>query len=105
MEWMHTPSPKPWNTGITASILSPGLNMGLKKAAELAHLQEYHTQSYPEKSSWIDQLLSVEEKPNTYIDSRLRQMLGDLYEPVMQLKLDQHRNRLQARLPYDVSVK
>jgi protease-4 len=81
------------------------LDDAVKKAAELAHLQEYHTQSYPEKSSWIDQLLSVEEQPNTYIDSRLRQMLGDLYEPVMQLKLDQHRNRLQARLPYDVSVK
>ena len=29
MEWMDTPRPKPWNTGMTASILSPGLNMGL----------------------------------------------------------------------------
>ena len=29
MVWMDTPRPKPWNMGITASILSPGRNMGL----------------------------------------------------------------------------
>ena len=29
MECMHTPSPKPWKIGMTASILSPGLNIGL----------------------------------------------------------------------------
>ena len=26
--WMHTPRPKPWNSGIAASILSPTRNMG-----------------------------------------------------------------------------
>ena len=29
MVWMDTPRPKPWNMGMTASILSPGRNMGL----------------------------------------------------------------------------
>ena len=28
IEWMQTPSPKPWNSGIAASILSPGRNIG-----------------------------------------------------------------------------
>jgi len=27
MEWMLTPKPNPWKMGITANILSPGLNI------------------------------------------------------------------------------
>ena len=29
IEWMQTPRPKPWKSGMAESILSPGLNMGL----------------------------------------------------------------------------
>jgi len=42
---------------------------------------------------------------DTYIDGQLRQVLGELYEPIMDLRKDEQRNRLQARLPFNVSVK
>lgn len=82
------------------------LDNAVKKAAELAKMDEYHTASYPAKTDWIDELLSTdEETASSYLNSQLRQALGNLYEPVMQLRQDQMRNRLQARLPYSVNVK
>ena len=78
------------------------LNDAVKKAAELANVKEYYTTSYPEKEDWFDSLVNSAEKPGTYLDSELRQALGDFYEPIMQLRLDQRRHRLQARLPFSV---
>lgn len=81
------------------------LDNAVKKAAELAKLDEYHTASYPAKADWIDDLLSAsEDDASNYLNSQLHQALGDLYEPVMQLRQDQMRNRLQARLPYAIRV-
>ena len=39
------------------------------------------------------------------IDGELRNFLGELYEPVLELRRDQQRNRLQARLPYSTLMK
>ena len=89
------------------------LDDAVKKAAELAHLQEYHANAYPAKKSWTEDLFDdKDEKSGSYLDkltqarlqSQLRMVLGDLYEPFLQLRLDQLRNRLQARLPFSVSV-
>lgn len=80
------------------------LNDAVKKAAKLAKLDEYHTASYPEEKDWLDQLMDDKEKPGTYLDAQLKQMLGDFYEPVMQLREEQLCNRLQARLPFPTSV-
>ena len=91
--------------GIKLDAQMGSLNDAVKKAAELASLQEYHTAAYPAKTEWIDNLLNSDEKKGSYLDSQLRQALGDLYEPVMQLRLDQMRNRLQARLPYSIAVR
>lgn len=82
------------------------LDDAVKKAAELAKADEYHTTNYPAKVGWMDSLLSsTEESATSNLDSQLRLLLGELYEPIMQLRLDEQRNRLQARLPFDVSVK
>ena len=80
------------------------LDDAVKKAAELAKMSEYHINSYPVKTDWIDQLLKGEKRPDTYLDAQLHQALGDLYEPIMQLSYDQQRNRLQARLPFSAAV-
>lgn len=80
------------------------LNDAVKKAAELAKLDEYHTATYPAPDSWIDQFLPSENK-GSYLDAELRSLLGDLYTPVMEMKMNTKRNRLQARLPYSVSIK
>jgi protease-4 len=77
------------------------LDDAVSKAVELAKLsdEEYHTSVYPEKGSWMDNLFGNEKK-GSYLDSELRSVLGELYEPVMELRRDQQRNHLQARLPF-----
>lgn len=69
-------------------------------------MKEYYTSAYPEKVDWLDNLLNDEEKPNNYLtNNQLKVLLGELYEPVMELRLNQMRSRLQARLPFSISVK
>ncbi|MCR4583646.1 MAG: signal peptide peptidase SppA [Prevotella sp.] len=80
------------------------LDDAVKKAAELAKIGEYHTKSYPYQQTWLDQFLAMEEK-GTHLDGKLRLLLGDLYEPVVELRKNQERNRIQARLPYSVTIK
>ncbi|MDE5784105.1 MAG: S49 family peptidase, partial [Prevotella sp.] len=82
------------------------LDDAVKKAAELASLEEYHTASYPAKTGWMDALLaSAEKKKGSYLDEEMKEMLGDLYEPLMEVRKDRQRNRLQARLPFSLTVK
>ena len=80
------------------------LDDAVKKAAELAKLDEYHTATYPAKSSWLDQLLA-ENKKGSYLDSELRNILGDHYESWIFLRTINKRNKLQARLPFFTKVK
>jgi protease-4 len=81
------------------------LDDAVKKAVELAKIgDEYYTKAYPAAQDWIDGLLKSEEK-GTYLDGELRAVLGDAYEPFMQMRLDQQRNRLQARLPFTTTLK
>ena len=85
------------------------LDDAVKKAAELAKVDEYHTATYPGKGSWLDSFLPKENK-GTYLDSRLqaeiKALLGDLYEPLMEIRNDlQNNSRIQARMLEDVRVK
>lgn len=76
------------------------LDDAVKKAAELAKLSDYHTKKYPEAGNWYDQLLDMAENRGTYLDEELRTVLGDFYQPFIDARRDQQRNRLQTRLPY-----
>lgn len=76
------------------------VNDAVKKAAQLAGLSEYYTAAYPEKTGWIDQLMNTDDATGTYLDGQLHQVLGDLYEPFTEARMNQQRNMLQARLPY-----
>ena len=76
----------------------------IKKAAELAKLKEYHRKNYPAAASMMDKLFA-EEKQGSYLDGEMKALLGDLYEPVVEMRKDMQRNRLQARLPWEVRIK
>lgn len=76
------------------------LDDAVKKAAELAKLSEYHTTNYPAPTSWIDKLMDMSENRGTYLDEELKATLGELYQPFINARRDQQRNRIQARLPY-----
>lgn len=82
------------------------LNDAVKKAAELADSKEYYTAAYPSQPSWFEQLLAAtEESKGTYLDQQMQEMLGDLYEPFIELRKDRQRNHLQARLPFATTIK
>ena len=82
------------------------LDDAVKKAAELAKLDEYYTASYPGQGSWMDQFLPKENK-GTYLDGQLREFLGDLYEPLMQIRnnLKNNNSHMQARMLDDIRVR
>ena len=82
------------------------LDDAVKKAVELAKLDdEYYTKNYPAKEDWVDNLFDSAEEKGTYLDGELRTLLGSMYEPVMQMRLDEQRNRLQARLPFTTTLR
>ena len=81
------------------------LDDAVKKAAELAKLDEYHTAAYPGEVSWLDNLLSKDNK-GSYLDAELRELLGDAYLPLMQIRNDiKNNSRIQARMLEDIRMK
>ena len=85
------------------------LDDAVKKAAELAKLDEYYTASYPGKGSWLDAFMPKENK-GSYLDGKLqaeiKALLGDLYEPLMEIRQSiQNGNTIQARMLEDTRVK
>ena len=77
----------------------------VKKAAQLAGLKEFHATYHPTGGSWLDRLLNKKEKKSDFLDEQLREELGDLYEPIMEMRKDKQRNRLQARLPFSTEIR
>lgn len=80
------------------------LDDAVKKAAELAKLDEYYTAPYPAKTSWLEELMEKENQ-GSYLDAELRNILGDEYESWVFLRTINKRNKLQARLPFSTRVK
>ncbi len=81
------------------------LDDAVKKAAELAKVKEYYTSPYPNEGSWLDQFLPKENK-GSYLDSELRNMLGDLYQPLMEVRMTlKDGSRLQAKMLEDLRSK
>ena len=80
------------------------LDDAIAKAAELADASDYHTESYPAEESWIDWLLPA-DAGDDYIDTHVRALAGDLYQPLMLMKSACTADAIQARLPYYIIVK
>ena len=79
------------------------LDDAVKKAAELAKLKEYHTTGYPEPTDWWESLLE-QGNNGSYLDSELRQALGEYYEPLRLVKTINRQSAIQARLPYFLNI-
>jgi protease-4 len=79
------------------------LDDAVKKAAELAKTESYYTKAYPESAGWFEQLLDKSDK-KSYLDGELRQVLGDLYQPFVELRRDMQGSRLQAKFPYQLNL-
>ena len=81
------------------------LDDAIKKAAELAKVKDFYTVSYPGKGDWMDNLFPKENK-GTYLDGELRLLLGDLYQPLLEIRQTiKDGSRIQARMLDDIRVK
>lgn len=81
-----------------------GLDDAVKKAAQLAKLDEYYTYSYPAVKGWWEQL-TAEMAGGNYLDEQMTMFLGEYYKTFMLLKTMNRQNAIQARLPFNISVK
>lgn len=81
-----------------------GIDAAVAKAAQLAKLSEYHTNTYPAPTDWFEQLFNTFGGGN-YLDGKMRAALGDYYEPVILLKQMNQLDALQARIPFFLNIK
>lgn len=82
-----------------------GLNRAIAKAASLAKCKEYYAQTWGEAPSLLEQLLNQSTGIDTYLDAKLKNTLGALYEPVMMMNEYEQMDKVQARMPYIISIK
>ena len=80
------------------------LDDAAKKAAELAKLDDYHPQAYPELENWTDRLMKQLSDNNNYLESAMRELWGSHYHDWVMLRTASKRNRLQAALPFSIVV-
>ena len=80
------------------------LDDAVKKAAQLAKLDEFKTETYPAPTDWFDQIMD-KSKNNSYLDEQLRATLGEYYEPFRYIKQMNSQSAIQARLPYFLIMK
>ena len=81
-----------------------GLDMAVAKAAELAKLKEHHTEAYPAKKTWVEQLMEG-MVTDDYIDGKMKAALGEYYTPFMTLTNINRQEAIQARMPYHIIIK
>ena len=78
----------------------------VKKAAQLAKLDEYHTSAYPGKGDIFEDLLQgTSAVSGNYLDAQMRTTLGEYYEPFMLLKNLNKQNAIQARIPFYMNIR
>lgn len=77
-----------------------GLDAAVDKAAKLAKLTDYHTDSYPAAEDFLTQLFSRMTGNGNYLDEQLQAALGEYYQPLMLIRDVKNYNPLQARMPF-----
>ena len=77
-----------------------GLDVAVDKAAKLAKLTDYHTDSYPAEEDFLTQLFSRVTGNDNYLDEHLQAALGEYYQPLMLIRDVNNYNPLQARMPF-----
>ena len=80
------------------------LNVAVAKAAQLAKLDDYYTESYPATEDWLTTLLKGATSSN-YLGDQMKVMLGEYYEPFTLLMNMNRQNAIQARVPYYMNIR
>lgn len=82
-----------------------GVEVALRKAAQLAKLTQWHSTAYPVLPDYLSQLLDFPGAARgNYLDEQMRQSLGAYYEPFALIRDLQTQNPVQARLPFEPNI-
>lgn len=82
------------------------LDDAVKKAAQLAKIDEYYASEYQTPSSWYETLLaSASGNSGSYLDEQMQATFGELYEPLRYIKQVENMSKIQARLPYFLTIR
>lgn len=80
------------------------LDDAVKKAAQLAKMDEFKTESYPEPADWFTQIMD-KTNSDSYLDEQMRANFGEFYEPFRYLKSINSQSAIQARLPFFITIR
>lgn len=80
-----------------------GLDKAVKKAAQLAKIDDYYKVSYPSPVNWFDQIFGENVQDN-YLNEQLYTSLGIFYQPISILRTINQQSAIQARLPYIINI-
>lgn len=75
------------------------LEDAVEKAAQLAKLKAYRTESYPAPRTWYETLL--DERRENYVNGMLQEKFGTYYAPLVNLNRIERMAPIQARLPFE----
>lgn len=82
-----------------------GVEVALRKAAQLAKFTQWHSTAYPVLPDYLSQLLDLPGAARgNYLDEQMRQSLGAYYEPFALIRDLQAQNPVQARLPFEPNI-
>lgn len=82
-----------------------GVEVALRKAAQLAKLTQWHSSAYPVLPDYLSQLLDLPGAARgNYLDEQMRQSLGAYYEPFALIRDLQAQNPVKARLPFEPNI-
>lgn len=82
-----------------------GVEVALRKAAQLAKLTQWHSSAYPVLPDYLSQLLDLPGAARgNYLDEQMRQSLGAYYEPFALIRDLQAQNPVLARLPFEPNI-
>ena len=79
------------------------LDDAIAYAAKMAKVEKYHTAPYPAADNPFEQLM--EQTKSGYLDSELRELLGDGYVAYSLLHNIKNIERVQARMPFELIIK
>lgn len=80
-----------------------GIDKAIALAVERAEVEHYSIVSYPSNKNTFDKLFDL--KAERYIHARLQDTFDEYYNGFLLLKHLKDADRMQARLPFDISLK
>lgn len=76
------------------------LNDAIDMACKFANIKDndYYTNTYPAAEKWTETLLQSATGDGNYLDAKLKETLGEYYEPFMLMKTIRQQDPVQARM-------